>query len=125
KKNLGLYIQELCSRVAFIDSWVESPSCPRIINVNHLFYPRKFIVAFLQRYARRHQLAIDSVTFTSHVVKDSSLVDTSNSDDCFIRGLHLEGARWNEEKNILEEPCMKQLYSPMPVICLKPNAQRG
>ena len=43
---------------------------------------------------------------------------------CYIRGLFLEGARWSADKHELAESKPKELYTDMPVIWLKPTANR-
>ena len=43
---------------------------------------------------------------------------------CYIRGLFVEGARWSVEKHELTESRPKELYTDMPVIWLKPSANR-
>ena len=39
---------------------------------------------------------------------------------CYIKGLYLDGGRWDEIGNYLTEPIPKILYSVMPIIWLKP-----
>ena len=46
------------------------------------------------------------------------------NDGCFIRGLFLEGARWDYDKHELTESRPKELYTDMPIIWLKPTANR-
>ena len=42
----------------------------------------------------------------------------------FIRGLYLEGARWNMEKKSLDDSFPKQLYTEFPVMHLMPIKDR-
>jgi len=51
-------------------------------------------------------------------------LNTMPQDGCYIRGLYLEGARWEKSQNRLEESRPKELYTDMPVIWLKPAANR-
>lgn len=37
-------------------------------------------------------------------------------DGCYIRGLFLEGARWNSKYMCLAESRAKELYSRMPIV---------
>ena len=46
------------------------------------------------------------------------------SNGCFIRGLFLEGARWDYDNHELAESRPKELYTDMPIIWLKPTANR-
>ena len=43
---------------------------------------------------------------------------------CYIRGLFLEGARWGYDHHELTESRPKELYTDMPIIWLKPVADR-
>ena len=50
---------------------------------------------------------------------------TSRPDDgCYIRGLFVEGARWDMDTFELEESRPKELYTDMPVMWLIPTADR-
>jgi len=43
---------------------------------------------------------------------------------CYIRGLFVEGARWDTETNVLAESRPKELYTDMPVMWLIPISNR-
>lgn len=43
---------------------------------------------------------------------------------CYIRGLFVEGARWDPDLFVLAESQPKELYTDMPVIWLIPTANR-
>ncbi len=43
---------------------------------------------------------------------------------CYIRGLFLEGARWDPDTFVLAESRPKELYTDMPVMWLIPAATR-
>src|SRR5258706_249897 len=51
-------------------------------------------------------------------------LNTLPADGCYIRGLFVEGARWDMAENRLAESRPKELYTDMPVIWLKPVANR-
>lgn len=43
------------------------------------------------------------------------------SDGVYVRGLYLESSRWDKGQKELEEPLPKVLFSPAPVMWLKPT----
>ena len=42
-------------------------------------------------------------------------------DGVYVRGLFLEGARWNPLLHVLDSPNPKELFSDLPIIHLKPQ----
>lgn len=64
--------------------------------------------------------------FISVQVLRESLSELSKqpADGCYIRGLFLEGARWDPIKQMLAESRPKELYVDVPVIWLIPTANR-
>lgn len=50
---------------------------------------------------------------------------TSGPDDgCYIRGLYMEGARWDSEVHQMGESRPKELFTEFPIIWLKPEQFR-
>ena len=59
------------------------------------------------------------------VIKESSSELTQRPENgCYIYGLFLEGARWDEDQFELGESKPKELYTNMPVMWLIPVANR-
>jgi len=56
-------------------------------------------------------------------MRESSLSE-SPDDGCYIRGLFVEGARWDTAEFRLAESRPKELYTDMPVVWLQPIADR-
>ncbi len=58
-----------------------------------------FLTGTLQNYARKHAFAIDTVSFGFQVMTglDAAACSQGPEDGCYVRGLFLEGARWNGE----------------------------
>lgn len=42
-------------------------------------------------------------------------------DGAYIKGLFLEGARWNKKTRVLDESLPKILFDPLPIIWLRPG----
>lgn len=45
-------------------------------------------------------------------------------DGCYIRGLYMEGARWDNDNQLVNESKAKELFSEVPVIWLIPAVNR-
>jgi dynein heavy chain len=57
-----------------------------------------FLTGTLQNYARKNALPIDTVSFGLQVMDDlgsGSSCSSGPEDGCYIRGLFMEGARWD------------------------------
>ena len=57
-------------------------------------------------------------------VYDDTGVPERPSSGSIINGPFLEGCRWNDDTELLDESRPKELYTPMPCIWLKPEAHR-
>lgn len=51
-------------------------------------------------------------------------VKTGPDDGCYVRGLYLEGARWDWESHVLAESRPKELFTDMPIVWLAPCQDR-
>ena len=73
----------------------------------------------MQNYSRRYQIPIDLLTLKYEVMDEE---DYSNppTDGVYIRGLFLEGARWNREKRVIDESIPKLLTDALPIIKMTP-----
>jgi len=63
------------------------------------------------------------LVFDYHVIKPGDPAYDLNitpADGCYIYGLFLDGARWNDNDGILDESYPKILYYKMPYILLIP-----
>uniref|UniRef100_A0A8C5W1I2 Dynein axonemal heavy chain 14 n=1 Tax=Microcebus murinus TaxID=30608 RepID=A0A8C5W1I2_MICMU len=107
------------------------------------FSPQAFLTAVLQDYGRARGLSMDALTFTHHVISDTSDItdeefsiviekklnivrrafqglDPSHT-GVYIFGLFIEGARWNREQKILEDSLPLELCCDFPVIYFLPT----
>jgi len=63
--------------------------------------------------------------YLSKVMRESATsLHQSPGDGCYIRGLYVEGARWDMAEFQLAESRPKELYTDMPVVWLRPVADR-
>lgn len=75
----------------------------------------------MQNYARKHKYAIDTIDFDFLMVETAwEDIRAKPVDGVYIRGLYLEGARWDPVTKALGDSKPKQLYTSLPVLHLSP-----
>ncbi|KXZ54227.1 hypothetical protein GPECTOR_5g319 [Gonium pectorale] len=125
-KPLSAWVVDLLERCAFISRWV-SNGVPTVYWISGFFFPQAFLTGTLQNYARKYTYPIDTVSFGFQVMDqlDEASVVESPPDGCYIRGLFMEGARWDAGTHAIAESRAKELYTEMPVIWLRPEQHRA
>jgi dynein heavy chain len=123
-KPLASWNSELLERVQFIVDWVRD-GIPIVFWISGFYFPQAFLTGTLQNYARKHQLPIDTIE-SNHIVEDQEWDEFTEKpeDGAYIRGLYMEGARWDAEINSINDSIPKQLYTNIPVIHLEPEQNR-
>ena len=123
-KPLSSWVDDLLLRLKFINDWIDNGS-PCVYWISGFYFPQAFLTGSLQNYARKHKYAIDTVAFNYKMVKENwhKLTQRPN-DGIYIRGLFLEGARWDASVNSLNDSLPKQLYTDLPVLHLDPQQNR-
>jgi dynein heavy chain len=124
-KPLGPWTDDLMLRLDFIRDWIKD-GIPVTFWISGFYFPQAFLTGSMQNYARSKQFPIDTIAF------DHIMMDTSNSDDIttkpedgvYIRGLFLEGARWDPDLRSLNDSRPKQLFSAAPIMHLSPVKDR-
>ncbi|KAM4740185.1 dynein axonemal heavy chain 1 [Anableps anableps] len=123
-KPLASWVSDLLQRISFIQGWI-SEGFPPVFWISGFFSPQAFLAGTLQNYARSFGTAIETVEFDVKVlVKPVSEITEIPNTGCYIHGLFLEGAGWNNEANQLTESSLMELHTQMPVIWLIPDANR-
>jgi len=82
------------------------------------YFPHAFLTGALQNFARRNKFAIDTVDFDFHVLDQGEPSGTPEV-GVYIKGLFLEGARWDSISHELATQLPKVLLTPMPVLHLE------
>lgn len=84
-----------------------------------LLYPGGYLTALLQAYARRNNLAVDSLKFDFvFLPSDGSLPPIK--DGAYIHKLFLEGGKWDFASGRLVDSDPMILNYPMPVVHFRP-----
>jgi len=116
-KPLGSYIVDMMARLAFFRGWYDNGP-PAIFWFSGFYFPPAFLTGALQNFARRNQFAIDTVDYDFHVVDGPEPLSKADA-GVYIKGLFLEGARWDCETHELSTQKPKVLLTPMPVLYLE------
>lgn len=123
-KPLAAWVSDLVMRMEFIQNWVAN-GLPKVYWISGFFFPQAFLTGTLQNYARSKIISIDTISFGFEILSvKADEIDSAPQDGCYIRGLFIEGARWDKKKQQLGESKPKELYSVMPIIWLQPSVNR-
>ncbi|XP_078034863.1 dynein axonemal heavy chain 7 [Augochlora pura] len=113
--NLGYYIDNLKKRIHFLKQWMNE-GCPSIIWLDALYFGKMFFSTILSTFSKKYDIPIEEIELEFKIMNNET--DIKNVDAYFIRGLHLSGARWDTEKNILAETFKYIYWQDMPPICV-------
>lgn len=132
-KNAASYIKDLILRLNMFTTWVQNGS-PHVFWLAGFFFTQSFLTGVFQNYARRYKFEIDTLVYDFEFLQEDP-TDYENEnfskeklpklklpeDGAYISGLYLEGARWDYQKQCLEESHAKILYCKVPIIWFKPT----
>jgi len=92
---------------------------PAVFWASGFFFVQGFLTAVKQNYARKYVIAIDKLAFDFEMKGDRPT--EKPEDGCYIRGLFLEGAKFDYDKMALGESDSRVLFSKAPVIYMMPK----
>ncbi|XP_028155786.1 dynein heavy chain 7, axonemal [Ostrinia furnacalis] len=117
-KPLAAYVNDLLARLAFLQHWHQHGP-PVVFWLSGFYFPQAFLTAAQQSYARKYKIPIDQLAF-HYEVQRSFVLEECPDEGVYIRGLFLEGARWNMEDYYIDESLSKVLYDEFPPVWLIP-----
>ena len=123
-KPLLAWGSDLMDRLTFIQKWIDT-GIPSVFWISGFYFPQAFLTGSLQNFARKKCVPIDTVEFNFIVIDDpwESLTEKP-VDGVYVRGLFMEGARWDYATKSINDSLPKQLYTDIPVLHLFPEQNR-
>ena len=123
-KLLGGWTRDLGFRIAQIEQWADE-SMPKVFWLSGFTYPSGFLTALLQTSARKSGTAIDSLSWEFPVLnQEEGSVSQHPKDGALVKGIFVEGARWDFDKGNLAEPLPMELFCAMPMVHFKPTESK-
>ena len=121
-KPLAGWIADLEIRVSFFRRWTLS-GAPSAYLLPAFFFPQGFLTAALQRHARFYKLAIDTLAFDFHVLKQATGEDVAAPQDgVYVQGFWIEAARWDRRSKMLKTSLEGEMLVPLPLLHLLPSS---
>ena len=103
-----------------IRSWIDE-KMPFVFWLSGFTYPTGLLTALLQTSARKNGAPIDSLTWEFPVLnQEESSITQYPKEGAYMKGLFLEGARWDHENGCLTDANPMELFSSMPLVHFKP-----
>ncbi|XP_036671579.3 dynein axonemal heavy chain 3 isoform X3 [Drosophila suzukii] len=118
-KPLGSYVSDLLARLAFFQDWIDNGE-PMVYWISGFYFTQSFITGVLQNYSRKNRFQIDMILIEFAVTKFEAQVPGTPEVGAYIRGIFIEGARWNRKTKEVDESFSKILFDTLPVIYLRP-----
>jgi dynein heavy chain len=123
-KSLAPWIRDLDQRIAQLRDWADNAP-PMVFWLSGFTFPTGFLTALLQNTARKNSISIDTLGWEfSSMGSEENSINMAPKEGAYVKGMFLEGARWDHENGCLAEPEPMELFCLMPIIHFKPVEQR-
>ncbi len=119
-KPLGPWVRDLAVRIDQLRNWADV-ALPKVFWLAGFTFPSGFLTALQQSSSRRNGIPIDVLGWEFIIVsQDEASITVYPKEGAYIKGLFLEGARWDHEYGCLADSNPMELNCPMPIIHFKP-----
>lgn len=120
-KPLASWIIDFLARLKFMQDWIDN-GAPANFWISGFFFTQSFLTGVKQNYARRLKLAIDGIDWDFRVVCPQHNIDVEKPPEhgAYIHGTFVEGCRWDQDNEVLEESEHKVLFTQMNFIHIVP-----
>eukprot|EP00795_Rhopilema_esculentum_P009610 gene9610-17369_t len=122
-KPLGSYITDLLERLKFFQDWIENGT-PNVFWISGFYFTQSFLTGAAQNFARKFKIPIDHIGFEFNIMDCHGAMDRKPENGAFVRGLFIEGAKWDMEAKVIGESNPKILYDEMPNIWIIPGEKK-
>lgn len=123
RKPLLSYVTDLQQRLEMLEHWIKNGK-PNVFWISGFFFTQSFLTGIKQNFARRFNNPIDQVEFRFEILKYTDAKKAENEPPqfgCFLQGLFLEGASWEDMHGCLEESKRGEIFVSMPIINFVPK----
>jgi dynein heavy chain, axonemal len=119
-RPLGAWVVDLLERYNQLADWAADLQLPRVVWISGFFNPQSYLTAIMQQTARKNTWPLDRMTLVTDLTrKQPDEIDALPREGVYIRGVSLEGARWDIQSGWMDEAKLKELTPALPVMHIK------
>eukprot|EP01022_Parablepharisma_sp_SALTPOND_P013750 TRINITY_DN1846_c1_g1_i1.p2 TRINITY_DN1846_c1_g1~~TRINITY_DN1846_c1_g1_i1.p2 ORF type:complete len:5107 (+),score=843.18 TRINITY_DN1846_c1_g1_i1:25620-40940(+) len=123
-KAFGVWLRDFKDRVMFFTQWVKQ-GLPSPFLLSAFTSPLSFTTALLQKYARKKKISNLNDVEMQHEFLSARTAVGHPEDGAYVKGLYIEGAYFDETRQLLLDPQPMKFAHLMPVVHFKPKVKKA